>query len=341
MRLFLTSSAIALCLLNSPAATAGTVDHFHSDRPDSHAPISIMGDHMHKPGEVMLSYRYMNMAMEGNKDGSNRVTDQSVLDSGYAVVPTKMSDEMHMFGVMYGISDRVTLSVMMPWLEKRMDHRTAMGTTFTTRTAGIGDFSVSTLIKLGDWNDGRSHLILSTGISLPTGSIDKKDDTPAMADARLPYPMQLGSGTYDLLLGITAAGQEDEWSWGRQVKGTVRFGTNDEGYTLGDRVSAAFWAARQMSDVHSLSVRLQGEVWRNIDGEDDLLNPAMIPTADPGLRAGKRLDLAVGFNYLGKEGLLEDQRLAVEIAVPAYQSLSGPQLETDKVVTVGWQHLWD
>lgn len=32
-----------------------------ANRPDGHAPIGIMGDHYHKKGEWMLSYRMMTM----------------------------------------------------------------------------------------------------------------------------------------------------------------------------------------------------------------------------------------------------------------------------------------
>jgi len=32
-------------------------------RPDSHAPIGVMGDHGHKTGEMMFSYRVMTMNM--------------------------------------------------------------------------------------------------------------------------------------------------------------------------------------------------------------------------------------------------------------------------------------
>ena len=32
-------------------------------RADSHAPIGVMGDHMHKKGKFMTSYRYMYMDM--------------------------------------------------------------------------------------------------------------------------------------------------------------------------------------------------------------------------------------------------------------------------------------
>ena len=38
-----------------------------------------MGDHMHAAGEVMLSYRYMHMFMQGNRTGNNSVSTNEVL----------------------------------------------------------------------------------------------------------------------------------------------------------------------------------------------------------------------------------------------------------------------
>ena len=45
-----------------------------ASRPDGHAPISVMGDHMHAMGEWMVSYRYMTMDMKGLLKGSNETT---------------------------------------------------------------------------------------------------------------------------------------------------------------------------------------------------------------------------------------------------------------------------
>ena len=45
---------------------------WETSRPDGHAPISVMQDHTHKAGELMVSYRYMLMDMEGmQKEGSD------------------------------------------------------------------------------------------------------------------------------------------------------------------------------------------------------------------------------------------------------------------------------
>jgi len=62
----------------------------------------------------------------------------------------------------------------------------------------------------------------------------------------------------------------------------------------------------------------------------------MVPTADPHLRGGKRIDVGLGLNLLDREGDFEGQRLYVEFAMPVYQSLDGPQLETDWTLQIGW-----
>ena len=40
-------------------------------RADTHAPYSIMTDHYHKKNEIMLSYRWMSMQMDGYISGSS------------------------------------------------------------------------------------------------------------------------------------------------------------------------------------------------------------------------------------------------------------------------------
>ena len=61
----------------------------------------------------------------------------------------------------------------------------------------------------------------------------------------------------------------------------------------------------------------------------------MIPTADASLRGGTRVDRLLGVNlHLPEWG---GNRFAVEGGMPIYQSLDGPQLETDWRLTAGWQ----
>ncbi len=56
---------------NNALADGGSTEKSQHLRSDSHAPISIMGDHMHKKDEFMVSYRYMFMGMDGYQSGSS------------------------------------------------------------------------------------------------------------------------------------------------------------------------------------------------------------------------------------------------------------------------------
>jgi len=309
-------------------------------RPDSHAPIGVMGDHMHSKGEIMFSYRYMRMNMEGTRDGTDGVSDADVVSAtgpyGYMVTPTSMPMDMHMVGFMVAPSDRVTLMVMGNYLSSSMDHLTRAGGEFTTESSGFGDTKLSALIGLKS-NGVKVHL--NAGVSLPTGSIDERDVTPASApnEVRLPYPMQVGSGTFDIEPGITIYDVTEGGAWGVQARGVFRTGENDNDYTLGNRFLGTAWLQYRLFDRMSASVRVEAQRWGNVDGADPTLNPMMIYTADPNLRAGTRIDLPLGFNYYFMDGPLFDHRLAVEINLPIYQDLDGPQMETDWVLTLGWQ----
>ncbi len=322
--------ALALASVVSAVSSATA---YETGRVDGHAPIGVMGDHTHHAGEWMTSYRYMRMSMKGNRDGSARKSSADVLRN-FPVTPTSMDMEMHMFGVMYAPTDQLTLTAMVPFLRLDMNHKTRMGAKFTTRSKGIGDIAVGGLWKL--FENEVHHLHANTRLSFPTGSISEKDDTP-MGRVRLPYPMQLGSGTFDPSAGLTYSGQGGAYSWGGQALGTYRFGNNRNGYRLGHEYEASAWGARRLASWLSTSLRLAWQQWGDIRGDDDDLVKTLVPTADPDLRAGKRLDALVGLNLAAGKGILKGQRLALEAGWPVYQSLDGPQLEVDWQLTLGWQ----
>ncbi len=319
-----------LVLIGLPGAAPA--DEMHHGTASGHSPIGVTGDHAHGTGEVMLGWRAMYMGMKGSRDGTSTVPTSSILDD-YTIAPLSMDMEMHMLGAMYAPNDRITLMAMVPWVSKVMDlqHRT-MGN-FRTRAKGIGDIRLSVLRELGH---GR---LVSIGVSLPTGAIDRRDATPMSESTKLPYPMQLGSGTFDLLSSITVKHDCERYHIGAQFSGAFRLGRNSEGYSLGDRGSISFWVQRDISQEVATSVRLIGNTWADIDGSDGDLTPSMTPAADAGLRAGDTVDLGVGLNLLGREGGHAGHRLALELSLPLYRRLDGPQLETDWQVTVGWQHV--
>jgi hypothetical protein len=172
---------------------------------------------------------------------------------------------------------------------------------------------------------------------LPTASITKKDQvlapTGATPTLRLPYGMQLGSGTYDLLPGITYQYYQDKWNLGAQYMATIRTGENDEDYTLGDQHKLSTWASYSVRPNLSASFRLGYINVANIDGSDANIT-APVQTADPNNYRKKRLDAYAGFNWASQSG----HRLAFEVGSPIYQELAGPQLETDWTLTAAYQY---
>lgn len=345
-RLCVFALLIAMPLVASPSWAhllddVQALDDVHT-RADAHAPIGVMGDHMHKSGEFMLSYRFMHMRMDGNRDGTSDLSPGDVLARGFLATPTDMDVDMHMFGAMYAPLDWLTLMLMLPYAEKTMDHVNVMGVKFQTDSDGIGDLQLTGLLRL--WQNETHHLHLNAGLGFPTGSINAKDFVPVpmlgFQKQRLPYPMQLGSGSYSALPGLTYTGKTERWSWGAQALGTIYLDTNDHDYRVGNRFTGTAWLQRSWFKWLSTSARLKGSVWGNYVGADPALNPAMVPTADPNRRGGSEIDLAPGVNFVLPLGPLGEHRVAVEALLPVYRNLDGPQLENDWMLTVGWQKAW-
>ena len=326
------------------SATHADDAHHHHDhsgkidtgRVEGHAPIGVMGDHAHNAGEWMASYRYMQMYMDGNLEGTRSVSPQQVLES-FMVTPLEMTMEMHMIGLMYAPTDQLTIMGMLPYLNISMDHRTRMGREFTTETSGFGDASVTALYQV--WQVEGHAVHLNIGLGLPTGGIDEEDDTPA-GRTRLPYPMQLGSGSFDFMPGVTYMGQAERHTWGAQAKGDVPLNDNDNDYNLGNRFNLTAWAGMNICKGFSVSARLNHSDWSNIDGADNRLNPMAVPTARTDLREGNRTDIGLGVNLLGQSHVVKGHRLAAEVLFPVRQNLAGPQLETDLSFVLGWQKAW-
>jgi len=356
----------AICLLALSIHVSALADTHSVDgvvaspiHADGHAPIGVMGDHMHKKGEWMLSYRIMTMTMQGNQSGGSSVSPEDIATSvpnrffgmpmqppTLRVVPTEMRMDMHMVGAMYAPADWITLMAMTMYQKKDMDLVTfqgAMGTTrlgeFSTRSDGLGDSQLGALIALHG-SDGQ-NLHLNVGVSIPTGSITEEDTvlTPmgTRPTIRLPYSMQLGSGTWDFLPGITWSASRDLAGFGLQYRGVIRIDENDEGYALGDEHHVTGWASYSWRDSLSTSLRLTASTVADISGIDSAI-VAPVQTADPLNYGGERIDAGIGVNYVAQSGIFRGHRLAAEFSVPAYQHLNGVQLETDWNLMVGWQY---
>ena len=345
--------AVALGFASLSPQVQADDNHLKIAAPEDHAPIMVMGDHMHKAGEYMVSLRAMDMSMDGNLNGTEDIADSAILDIANShgapaqlrVVPQKMDMKMTMLGAMYAPSDRVTLMLMATHIENNMTLKTyhAMNKTllgsFKSRSEGAGDTTVGALIRGGATGTGKWHY--SFGLSLPTGSIKQTGTvlTPMNMTAtgkRLPYPMQLGSGSYDLKPSITYNGDWDRWRVGAQANAVVRLNDTNADYRLGDKAELQGWAMRRFTDWLSASVRFDVSHQGKIDGQDSNIT-LPVQTTQTNFSGGTFANLSLGVNLIGRSGALADHRLAIEWVSPVYQDIHGVQMERENTLMIGWQ----
>ena len=128
--------AAATCSMHVSAEVTG---HAHTARADSHAPIGVMADHMHGKGEWMFSYRFMTMNMQGNLKNSSAIDPDTIVTTEpnrffgmpgmpptLRIVPLDMTMDMHMLGLMYAPSDKLTLMFMTHYVNNSMQHTLKM-----------------------------------------------------------------------------------------------------------------------------------------------------------------------------------------------------------------------
>ena len=116
---------------------------------------------------------------------------------------------------------------------------------------------------------------------------------------------------------------------------------NSRGYRRAPRTISTVWGARRLNDWISVSTRALFENWGNVAGEDKALNPHMAPTMDPQLQGGARASLLLGSNHIFPDrmgSLLAGQRFALELRLPIYQHLDGPQMALNWSIIAGWQY---
>ncbi len=307
-----------------------------NNRADGHAPISVMGDHIHHKGGVMISYRYMTMDMRELREGTNDKTNADA-HAKYMVAPQDMVMNMHMLGAMYAPSNTLTFMVMANYLEQSMNLQMRDGNQFSTRTDGFGDLSINTLYRIFNKNQKAMHGQL--GLSLPTGSIEEKAVLPmSMGNAlQLPYPMQTGTGSFGVNLGLTYLGQNNKLSWGHQLMAALSLNENDQDYRFGNRYSLNHWLSARAGNNLSVSIRIEGLFIDEIHGSSPLLNPMMVSTADSSNSGATIVNSGFGLNYMITNGHLRDFRVSAEISTPLYQDLNGIQLKQNYNITFGVQ----
>jgi hypothetical protein len=223
----------------------------------------------------------------------------------------------------YAFRTDTTVTVVFPYVRKKLEMG---GTAF--KAGGLGDIRLLGKYRFyrKDSPRGRTQAAALFGLKLPSGSDSETD-----GGMRLPAPLQPGSGSLDLILGL-ALGKSTAFY---NLEGGVTYKVNSEandfrfGNTVNYDLSLQYktypgWPIRDAQ--MNLTLELNG-VYAAKNETDG------VTLANSG---GNTLFLSPGVQYILTGNFL----LEASGQLPILQDLNGSQLETDYAVLFGFRYLF-
>lgn len=147
--------------------------------------------------------------------------------------------KMQLMGLQYQLDNGWSLIATAQYYENTVDTR-FLGTWYHDTSKGIAD-TFFTAVKPYMLTSSLM-LMPDIGFSVPTGSIKIKNANDATRTLNYAYNMQMGSGTYDGIIGATAIYLQPDYQIGSRLGTIIRTGDkNSEGYRLGNQYRLDAW----------------------------------------------------------------------------------------------------
>lgn len=224
--------------------------------------------------------------------------------------------------VVWGATPKLTLFGITPLLDKELTIDTAAGR-MSRGDSGLGDLTL--LARYTLWQrDSRGatfRVAPFLGVEVPTGRDDAEDSL-----GRLPPPLQLGSGSWDPVLGIVVTRQTLGW----QVDSSLSYQDNTEAndFEIGD-VARFDLSYQHRVRPRELGAGLPSFVYAVLESNvvwQDRHRAAGQDVADSG---GTSWHLAPGIQCVRKRLILE-----AAVQLPVIQNLHGNARESDWIGTL-------
>ena len=358
---------ISAVLTALPAAPALAYVGLCCGKCGGNMPMNIPGGGVPETHEFRFKISPTFMHMDGLRDGTDDVDTEDLLGmpmmngmptGRYMAAPTEMSMSMLNLTAGYSFTDDFFAGLMFMWKRNRMDmvfNQMMVNMTgqdgFTMESEGLGDTMLMTKYRLftDDPLIPKRQMSLLFGLSLPTGSIDERNETHPLEVRRselLPYGMQLGSGTFDPTIGLLYQASRSPYWWGVNATYTARLQDNDRDYRLGDEFRLDLYGMYQFRHDLLAQVQLNGSVQGEIEGEMDEAasgasgrvtpgnpnTPYTTPLWETDHYGGTQVFATVGLQWQPAPLHIID----FNVGVPVYQDLNGPQMAQDYRVMLTW-----
>lgn len=226
--------------------------------------------------------------------------------------------KMQFFSLQYQLSPSWTLMGLAQHYENFVITKVAGFPDSKDRSEGIAD---TQLIAFHTQFLSPSVLLITdVGLSLPTGSVDKKTPYDPTGRKNYPYNMQMGSGTLDQTAGVTALYLSPKFQLGGRFATILRTsGYNENDYRLGNQFKTDAWIDFPLG-ASGWTPRVVGYYKHRdaIQGQDSTLsNPFERPFLEYYYHAQINWDVSAAIQY--KKAVNSSLSLKAEFGVPMSQ----------------------
>lgn len=278
---------------------------------------------MLQPEAWAVSLSVERTSTDGLIDSRDEWSPSEIFGAGFDRFTRELLTTRTTLHVAHGL-EGCTIYASLPLLDFEREGSTSTPSTFSQSGSGVGDLVVG-LTKV--W---REDYHWSVALSLPTGSVDETD-----GGELLPYAMQPGTGTFDLLPGVAWGGGDEALSWGLSIRGRLRIGDNDEGWAHSNSHVADFWVARELDQDLVARLGLRNSAWGDVHGTAAGLQPTTDPLENDDRQGGTRNDAVFGLEYA-----LDDTTLALEAVLPLSEWLDGPAPKREAHIGFSIRYGW-
>jgi hypothetical protein len=229
----------------------------------------------------------------------------------------------------YFMDEALSASLVLPYVSRSSVESLAGETPEGLQNRGLGDVIALARYKLySDTRGGRTRVVAATGgLKVPTGTTNKLMADGELADAH----MQLGSGTWDPVLGTSAIFAEGDFAIAANALTTIPMSANAAGHRFGNNLNydatlryRAAWLNEAEESGLFATIGVLGE-WRGEETEAGEVN------ANSG---GNVMYLAPGVQAL----LSDYTSIEASFELPILHDLNGTQLGETYRLAAGIQY---
>ncbi len=227
--------------------------------------------------------------------------------------------------LVYGLNSKFTIFGVFPYLDKKLEVNTPLGR-MTRGDSGLGDLRFLFRYTVWQWDRRGETLRLAPfiGLKVPSGNDEASDIL-----GRLPATLQLGSGSWDPIIGTVFSWQTLPWEF--DVSGSYKINTEAYNFDFGDEARLDFSFQYRLLP-NELGEGTPSFLYGVIESALEWRGHSELSENDDPNSGGTTWYIAPGIQFVTTRMVFE-----AAVQIPVVQNLHGNALKTDFILTTGFR----